>query len=481
MLRSLSVFLFLLLSLSGCVSSPQPSMIDEGSAHCEQTLQRFYQEIDDTRDYLLPYHLDPQFPHLAFDRISASFANQLNTDASRAEWLSYVSELGQQQLTMAMVLSPHIQPKQHAALTQCQQALTNDSADNDDFWQTIRDNPPMLPTAYQHWKRVLGAYPIARMVAEPRIKQEQDHIRSAFGRHLAHPYSYGEHPQASSPRLTQQQRSRLVQSAGQSSSLGWPVLNDRQAEQLLNHYSPVVTVETLTQDDLVGALGLDDANTPFVNTQVPMIYRGISYTRFDGDILPQLNYVLWFPARTAKGAFDPYAGPLDAINLRLTLDTDGSPLIFDSIHQCGCFHMVYALKPTLQFKQSDDERPIENHLPQPSSSSRLHVSLTGGEHMVNQVSFTDNIPATIRLEASPLATLMTLKTKTGSMMSPFNRHGVITESARGEEWFLWPFGVRSPGAMRQQGQHAIAFVGERHFDEAFLFDGLLERTEDPKR
>ncbi|OEE62745.1 hypothetical protein A1OK_19335 [Enterovibrio norvegicus FF-454] len=479
MLRHLSAFLFLLLGLTGCASSPLPQL-SKGATDCEQTLYRFYQNVDSTRDYLLPYHLDPRFPHLAFDRISASFANQLDSHASRTEWLSYVSGLGQQQLTTALALSTNIEPEQQAVLTQCQQALTTVSADSDDFWQAISDAAPMLPTAYQHWKRVLGAYPIASKVAQSRIEQEQDHIRSEFGRSLAYPYHYSEASKILSQPMSQEQIEHMMRSIRRSSSLGWPMFNETQTRQLLNHYTPIVTVETLTQDDLIGALGLDDANTPFVNTQVPMIYRGISYTRFDGDILPQLNYVLWFPARTAKGTFDPYSGALDAINLRLTLDTDGSPLIFDSIHQCGCFHMVYALKPTLQFTQNDDERPIENHLPQPSPSSRLHVSLTGGEHMVNQVSFTDNIPATIRLEANPLATLMTLKTKTGSMMSPFNRHGVITESARGEEWFLWPFGVRSPGAMRQQGQHAIAFIGERHFDEAFMFDGLLERLEDER-
>ncbi|OEE78590.1 hypothetical protein A1OQ_21705, partial [Enterovibrio norvegicus FF-162] len=425
MLRPLSAFLFLLLGLTGCASSPLP-LLSKGATDCEQTLYRFYQNVDSTRDYLLPYHLDPRFPHLAFDRISASFANQLDSHASRTEWLSYVSGLGQQQLTTALALSTNIEPEQQAVLTQCQQALTTVSADSDDFWQAISDAAPMLPTAYQHWKRVLGAYPIASKVAQSRIEQEQDHIRSEFGRSLAYPYHYSEASKILSQPLSQEQIEHMLRSTRQSSSLGWPMFNETQTRQLLNHYTPLVTVETLTQDDLIGALQFDDNNAPFVNTQIPLIYRSLSYTRFNSEVLPQLNYVLWFPARTAQSTFDPYAGALDAINLRLTLDTDGTPLIFDSIHQCGCFHMVYALKPTLQFTQSDDERPIESHLPQPSPSSRLHVSLTGGEHMVNHVRFTDNIPDTIALNANPLAALMTLKTNTGSMKSPFNRHGVIT-------------------------------------------------------
>jgi hypothetical protein len=32
----------------------------------------------------------------------------------------------------------------------------------------------------------------------------------------------------------------------------------------------------------------------------------------------------------------------------------------------------------------------------------------------------------------------------------------------------WPTGVSSPGAMRERGRQAIAFVGRRHFDDADL-------------
>ncbi|WP_232313499.1 hypothetical protein [Enterovibrio coralii] len=185
--------------------------------------------------------------------------------------------------------------------------------------------------------------------------------------------------------------------------------------------------------------------------------------------------MVWFPARTEKGYFDPYGGKFDAINLRLTLDSAGHPLVLDSIHQCGCFHMVYALSPTLEFIASDGERPIAVKLPEPTANSRLHVALSTAEHMIVKVEFTDNIQADIDLRTSSLTQLSLLQSTDGRYKSPFNRHGIITDSARGERWFLWPFGVRSPGAMRQQGQHAIAFIGERHFDEAFLFEGILKQ------
>ena len=55
----------------------------------------------------------------------------------------------------------------------------------------------------------------------------------------------------------------------------------------------------------------------------------------------------------------------------------------------------------------------------------------------------------------------------GTTLTPkFDADGLIASSARRERFFLWPLGVENTGAMRQQGNHAIAFAGKRHFDEA---------------
>jgi hypothetical protein len=42
-----------------------------------------------------------------------------------------------------------------------------------------------------------------------------------------------------------------------------------------------------------------------------------------------------------------------------------------------------------------------------------------------------------------------------------------------ERFILWPTGVVSPGAMRQWGRHAVAFVGERHFDDPDFMDRIF--------
>ncbi|PMN73728.1 hypothetical protein BCT27_01595 [Enterovibrio norvegicus] len=472
------IILCLLSVLSGCVSTPPPFYGDLPSQQCEKQLQTFYQEVTNTHTSLLPFHYDVRFPHLAFDRFSASLSTSLTTLEAKNQWLAYVHGLGEKQLHTAIAWQNDLPEARRESLQQCQEQLAQSSIESSLFWAQVDETPVVIPSAYQPWKRVFGLYPIASLVAKGQIEKEQAHIQSEFKRPLEHPFHYGLPIPVESARddagLVIQE---MMIEARAESALNWPMLSEPEAEQLLKHYAPVFTVETLSKADLPGSLTFDDNASPTINTSTPTLYQDISYTQFNGDTLIQLNYVLWFSARPAESTFDPYSGAFDAVNIRVTLDKQGTPLIVDSIHQCGCFHMVYALSPTLSFLESENEKPIQQHLAKPQPSDRLHVSLSGGKHMITDLHFTSNIPAAIGLNTQPLDALLMLKASNGNVLSPFNQHGVLAESARGERWFLWPFGVRNPGAMRQQGQHAIAFIGERHFDDAKIFDALLTQNE----
>ena len=68
----------------------------------------------------------------------------------------------------------------------------------------------------------------------------------------------------------------------------------------------------------------------------------------------------------------------------------------------------------------------------------------------------------------------------GELRSLFDSDGLVAGSERAERWLLWPTGVPSPGAMRERGRHAIAFVGRRHFDDADLLDRLFEPAKEER-
>jgi hypothetical protein len=57
--------------------------------------------------------------------------------------------------------------------------------------------------------------------------------------------------------------------------------------------------------------------------------------------------------------------------------------------------------------------------------------------------------------------------------SLFAGNAIVAGSQRSERWLLWPTGVLSPGAMRQWGNHATAFIGRRHFDDPYLLENFF--------
>src|SRR5690606_35964083 len=126
-------------------------------------------------------------------------------------------------------------------------------------------------------------------------------------------------------------------------------------------------------------------------------------TRFYGQTLMQLNYTLWFANRTARSGFDPYAGQFDGVLIRLTLDADGQPYILDTIHHCGCYHMVFALSPALMCAPPDHktEWPVTLQVYAGHQTDTLGVTLSFGEHIVKDVQWLRHDVRTRSLTVQP--------------------------------------------------------------------------------
>lgn len=168
---------------------------------------------------------------------------------------------------------------------------------------------------------------------------------------------------------------------------------------------------------------------------------------------------------------------------RVTLAANGRPLIYDSVHACGCYHLLF---PTRQMRQrlgdrlrSDiAERPAVLHLDiAPASSERVAVRLASASHYVVNVAV---VPAsrlgTIPYGLLPSDALRSLPLHRGrGRRSLFAANGLVTGSERLERFLLWPSGIRNPGAMRQWGNRATAFVDRRHFDDPDLFHQLFRQ------
>jgi hypothetical protein len=195
-------------------------------------------------------------------------------------------------------------------------------------------------------------------------------------------------------------------------------------------------------------------------------------------VLLQLIYQIWLPAREKTSMLDLYGGPLDSVIWRVTLSPEGMPIAFDSIHACGCYYLLFPGQGYRAVSPKDGVEPVLSPkaitiLP----GHRLLLRLQSRTHYLQQVSLVDDsVEAVTRNYVfHDLGQLRSLQMPNGAKLSLYGEDGIIDASGRAERFLFWPFGIASPGAMRQWGTHAIAFIGRRHFDDPFLLDNLVAK------
>lgn len=469
--------------LTACSSVPEPtSYYPDHLRSCTQEIVNFKRLVKQESAIDTQFMWLKEYPHLAFDRFSLSLIDALSEPKNRAKWLEYTAQKATEQRTVEFSHLPN-NPFHLARLDECAHELSLFSITDQNLWQRLLQTPPEFPSDYQTWQKIIGVYPIAKLFAQSSIDAEKQRLLQGMNaEHNNSVIQYAPSPQSHSSdqlgfaqELKQWLEPDKLNKEKTVSEIHWPLLNPIQTEQLLHYFAPSWRVETLSQDDHIGDVRLNENEKPTVETSSPTMYSYLSYTRFYGEVLVQLNYNVWFPRRSAKSHFDPYAGEFDAVLVRLTLNRDGEPYILDSIHSCGCYHMVFNLDPNLTFAElpPDPEPPITLTAFPEQKPLVPTITLSAKEHMITKVSWQPTINAKT-LTLAPYHQLKKLpvhgKNKDKQTRSLFDSNGMLMASARAERWFLWPFGVRSPGTMRITGHHATAFIGERHFDDAFIFE-----------
>ncbi|MCH7590509.1 hypothetical protein IIB34_05690, partial [PVC group bacterium] len=205
-------------------------------------------------------------------------------------------------------------------------------------------------------------------------------------------------------------------------------------------------------------------------------------------ILPQLVYQIWLPERPKKGAFDLLGGSLDSVVWRVTLGLDGAPLVYDTMHACGCYQLYFPVPPIRRKPMPEDDDLREEALvplvaPILDEGQRMVVQLATDIHYVSDIYSDSVLPQTdpsktygihFGTDVPDEAMRLAPYGEAGRRRSLYGPDGVIRQSRRLERFTLWPMGVKSPGAMRQWGTHATAFVGKRHFDDPYLMEAAFE-------
>ncbi|MFM1991376.1 MAG: hypothetical protein RJA99_4333 [Pseudomonadota bacterium] len=363
-----------------------------------------------------------------------------------------------------------------AAVAHCGRAEI-DAIDGDaDALERLR-RAVRVPDDYVAWQRTLGLYPIAVLPFGAGVRREEAATSAAFARHAGRV--------AEGTTVFAPQRAAAPAGDGPPPSiadrdaLDVPRLDPVSRTALLAAHAPLWALEGDGDDDRFGALVLDDDGRARVDVARPVVHARVAFTRWEGRVRVQLVYAAWFPRRAPAGVLDPLAGHLDGVLLRLTLDEAGRVAMVDSIHACGCWHLFVPVGPwrTRPAPVPGDEWAlVPARLDAVPPGARVRVRLAARTHAVEGLDVATSVPPTAagyRLVDDD--GLRTLPHPRGGTRSLYDARGLVPGTERGERWLFWPMGVAEPGAMRQWGRHATAFVGRRHFDEADLLERRFER------
>jgi hypothetical protein len=426
----------------------------------------------------------PGFPYLRVNRFLASFRQRAQKEpAIFAAWEKHLRALDarsrgyelrnlpQPLLTKLGALSVQDALERTDRCTVSLAALNSTASQR----QILVDRA-QVPDDYIDWQRNVGLYPAVSKAFFEFAKGWQNESAAMFQRTAAgtlQPQNLTRYQPAENSAPAQKVFS-IVANA-KTDALGVPQFSERDREILFTAFAPVYEIETTGDYDRIGPLRWGSTETPEVDISHPTVYRRIAFTRFGGRTLTQLVYMIWFPERIANSSLDPTSGKLDGIIFRVTLDQSGRPLIYDSIHNCGCYHMFF---PTQRLRAIPSPDPniewafIPRAMPDIEAPQRVVLRATTRNHFVIDARSEGGGHGLVysMVDDGDLRTLPA----NGGTRSAYGPTGIVPGTERTERLITWPLGIENNGAMREWGKHATALVGRRQFDDADLIERRFE-------
>ncbi len=486
----LLVSLLLALFFTGCATLPpgsaiSPEAFDDDARRCLDMFNEADRRVETHQVRDAGATPVEGFPWLRTDRFLASFGNALDGDDERwRAWLNHLrrTDLVARRYELANASGAHpfgqTVEDELDALDGCTRVLNDALLANDALRDALLPRVE-VPDDYRTWQRWLGLYPLTRVFVLAGVHR----LHADKAETLVAPPAAADDTRwrsyASAARIADTP-ARLA--SARRDALGIPEPEPRDLDGLLDRHAPVWRIETRSDDDRPGRPVWRTPERPEVRTDEPVEYRFVTWTRFDGQVLAQLNYLIWYPARSPEGRFDIFAGHMDGTLWRVTLDADGEPLAGESLHACGCYYLVFPGERLTEREPQPGGEPvfIGEPLPQTGPNTRLRLTRAAANHyLVHLDTIKRDVAddASIRLRVTDADRLRSLAHPDGRRSLYRPDDGLVPGTARPERWLLWPMGVPSAGAMRQPGRHAIAFASRRHFDAPELLAAHFQRTE----
>ena len=477
------------LAVAACTPKPIPLAQDPGAvqaASCRDLYATIDARVDEAGVGDAQFARIAGYPYLRIDRFLA--ADDIKPDPGGNGFVAWVERLRDLDLDARSFELQNLPSDVKDALGAAINSRLEDCSDlliTRDLGSTA-SQVQLLESArvdddYSLAKRVFGLYPFTSLPFNAGVKNLHENMQAEFSRSLGSLPVAGRlmryRPSPGSAGLSAEAVRELLEKAGRD-PFGIPKIHLVDLHSLFATFAPVYEIDVAGDDDRIGAMFWSEDANPSVDVSHPVVYRRVSYTRFEGRTLLQLNFSVWFPSRPAEGDFDLLSGRLDGITFRVTLNNDGRPLIYDSMHNCGCYHLFL---PTRRLSrrspsQGHEEPPlVAQHIV--VEQGRAVLRIAHGSHYLQRLYFDTAIEAGEAYALRDDDSLRSLALANGGRRSLFAPDGLVVGSERGERWLFWPMGIAEPGAMRQWGRHATAFVGTRHFDDPDLMERYFMSAE----
>jgi hypothetical protein len=464
--RSRQIVLLLLVPLivlgSGCAANSL--QLKSPDSPCQDLVKRLVRGIDKSNVSDVQAQSIKGFPLFRVDRFHASASDQdLVTDFAKHQWLEGLAELGSEGLLLETARLPaNKRPAKPEQIKRCVAQRSSQILADSELFAELRASAK-VPDNYSRTKQVVGLYALTSWPVKRGV--------AAWHEESAERYAVDMRRWASEFPV------KLYQPDIRDPTTLDATGGDR--DMWLAH-APQLLVQQQKQDQ-VGRFVRVGNEIQFDSSE-SAAYVMKSKTRFQGEVLEQLNYLFWMEGRAASSATDILAGKLDGLIWRVTLDTDGEPLIYDSIHPCGCYHLFFPTERLGRKIKPPKREPalIPQIFLAPLVNPLIRVSTTS--HYIEGVSTTNKRDPSQwkansqRYKFVPYSQLRAMGKPDQVAVSLFNNKGLVDETQRLERFLLWMSGIKSPGAMRQWGHHATAFFGRRHFDDADLLDSEFCRV-----
>ena len=350
-----------------------------------------------------------------------------------------------------------------------------DKTQNDFYTRIVHRTPS--PSEYCPLMRIVGLYPVFAVPTLWGTNQTYNIFRQWHRTPLEKLEVYGQLTVYAFPVDKRASRSAVnsMFASSRRNAFGFPELTPAETGQLASAFAPAFQQDVTENYDKIGTIVWQD-NLVRVDSNKPAVYYYLSQAFIKGEPVLQMNYAVWYSARSGSHAPWLERGPLDGFTTRITFDDAGDPIMLDVANNCGCYHFFVPRKEkVLRVKSNFLLNPlVAAWLPQDFPQKHLALRINAGWHQVQHIDAGEVSSGAISYQLLPYEILESLPHSDGRTESVFNANGIMKDSKRIEPWFFFPSGIPHVGYMRQREHHPIKLVGQAYFEDPEILDRNFE-------